>query len=126
MEESILISTKKVLGISPDDDSFDLDIITYINSAFSVLHQLGVGPVNGFMIEDEEEEWGDFAVSEYQRNLVKTCIYLRVRKLFDPPTSSYLLDAVDKQLQEHEWRLNVNREEIEWTDPDPPDLEEVA
>lgn len=112
MEASILISTKKILGLAEDYHAFDLDIITHINAVFSVLSQLGVGPAEGFMIEDDESEWEDFFVPEVQLNAVKTLMYLRVRMLFDPPTTSYLLEAMNKQIAELEWRLNVFREEL--------------
>lgn len=119
METSILTSTKKILGIAADYTAFDLDIITHINAAFSTLTQLGVGPATGFMIEDAEDEWYDFVEDDIQLNLVKTYVYLKVRQLFDPPTTSYLISAVEKQIQELEWRMNTNREATEWVDPDP-------
>jgi hypothetical protein len=121
MEESILIGTKKILGIASDYTAFDHDIITHINTAFSVLTQLGVGPANGFMIDDETEHWTDFITEDDpQYNAVRTYVYLKVRLYFDPPTTSYLIGAFDKQIQELEWRLNVHREETQWTDPNPP------
>lgn len=120
MEESILISTKKVLGIGLDDDSFDLDVITHINSVFSDLQQLGLGPVEGFVILDEEAQWDDFEASPSISASVKTYMYLKVRMLFDPPQTSYLIGAFEKQIQQVEWRLNVRREETDWVDPDPP------
>lgn len=128
METSILISTKKMLGIPEDYDVFDLDVITHINSAFSTLTQLGVGPSNGFMIEDDSASWSDFIVDgDIEYSSVKTYIYLRVRQLFDPPTTSYLISAFNEQIKELEWRLNVHREETGWVDPDPPGpIEEAA
>lgn len=117
METSILISTKKILGIAEDYTVFDLDVITHINSAFSTLTQLGVGPAEGFMIEDEDAEWLDFEADDLQYNSVKTYVYLRVRLLFDPPTTSYLIAAFNDQIKELEWRLNTHREETEWTPP---------
>ncbi len=122
METSILTSTKKILGIPPDYTVFDLDVITHINTAFSTLTQLGVGPTIGFMIEDATPEWADFIGEDHQYNAVKSYVFLRVRQLFDPPSTSYLIAAFDKQIQELEWRLNVHREETGWTDPDPLDL----
>jgi hypothetical protein len=110
MEASILISTKKVLGVTQEYTVYDLDIITFINAAFSILSQLGVGPEEGFMIDDDSAKWSDFVVPPNQLNLVKTYIYLKVRLLFDPPTTSYLIEATTKQLEEYEWRLNVYRE----------------
>jgi hypothetical protein len=120
METSILISTKKILGIAADYTAFDLDIITHINAAFSTLTQLGVGPENGFMIEDDTVEWADFIAVDEQYNNVKTYVYLRVRMLFDPPATSFAIDAMKSQIEELEWRLNVHREETGWVDPNPP------
>lgn len=125
MEQSILTSTKKILGIAEDYTVFDLDIITHINTAFSTLTQLGVGPVDGFMIEGADEVWDDFIGNDLQLNSVKSYIFLRVRQLFDPPTTSYLIAAYDKQLQELEWRLNTHREDTGWTNPNPP-IDEFA
>jgi hypothetical protein len=125
MEQSILISTKKVLGIAEEYTAFDLDIITHINTAFSTLTQLGVGPETGFMIEDAISEWTDF-VSDIPYNAVKSYVFLRVKHLFDPPTTSYLINASEKQIEELEWRLNVYREGTEWVDPNPDLIEEVG
>ena len=119
MEQSILTSTKKILGIAEDYTVFDLDIITHINTAFSTLTQLGVGPVTGFQIEDDEAVWTDFIENDLQYNSVKSYVFLRVRQLFDPPSTSYLISAYDKQIQELEWRLNTHREETGWVHPDP-------
>ena len=119
MEQSILTSTKKILGIAEDYTVFDLDILTHINTAFSTLTQLGVGPADGFMIEDASALWTDFdPVDDHLNfNSVKSYVFLKVKMLFDPPTTSYLLSASEKQLQELEWRLNVYREGDEWVDP---------
>jgi hypothetical protein len=127
VEQSILTSTKKILGIAEDYTVFDLDIITHINTAFSTLTQLGIGPVEGFMIEDDSEVWTDFIEDDLQFNAVKSYVWLRVRYLFDPPSTSYLITATEKQIQEFEWRLNAHREETGWVDPDPStNLEEDA
>jgi hypothetical protein len=119
MESSILKSTKKILGIDDTYAVFDLDIITHINSAFSTLHQLGLGPDEGFMIEDATPVWDDFLNGDNRLNSVKTYVFLKVRSLFDPPSTSYLVEAMNKQITELEWRLNVVREGDSWTDPDP-------
>jgi hypothetical protein len=110
MEESILTSTKKILGLDQGYTIFDLDIITHINAAFSILNQLGVGPEEGFFIEDETAVWDDFPVPLNQESLVKTYIFLKVRILFDPPQTSFLIQAATDQIKEYEWRLNVFRE----------------
>lgn len=124
MENSILKSTKKILGLETEYTVFDLDIITHINTAFSTLNQLGVGPVDGFMIEDDTAEWADFLEDETKINSVKTYVYLKVRLLFDPPTTSFAITAYEKQLSELEWRLNVHREDTQWVDPNPPEVVE--
>lgn len=113
MENSILLSTKKVLGLDPSYTVFDQDVLMHINAAFSILNQLGVGPGAGFMIDDETAEWDDFVLlagTEVSISLVKTYIQLKVRMLFDPPTTSFLIEAMTKQINEYEWRLNVFRE----------------
>lgn len=121
MDQSILNSTKKILGIGPDDTSFDLDVMTYINSAFSNLHSIGIGPEEGFEIEDDRAEWADFGIDSLPiLHQLKTCVYLRARMMFDPPTTSYLLQAMERQIVEAEWRLNEMREQTAWVDPDPP------
>lgn len=107
MEESILITVKKILGLAEDYTAFDLDVITHINSVFTTLTQLAVGPPAGFFIEDETAVWGDFITPEMNLNAVKTYIYLRVRLLFDPPTTAHLVTASQEQIRELEWRLNV-------------------
>lgn len=117
MSNSILTSTKKILGISAEYTEFDLDILTHINSVFSALTQLGIGPAEGFMIEDATETWDAFLESDINLNAVKTYMYLRVRLLFDPPTTSYTITAMNEQVKELEWRLNVYRESITWVPP---------
>lgn len=117
MSDSILNSTKKNLGIPEDYDVFDETIILHINSVFSTLNQLGVGPDEGFSIEDDSATWITFLEGDSRLNNVKTYVYLRVRMLFDPPNTGYLVEAMQKQITELEWRLNVQREEVIWTDP---------
>lgn len=117
---SILTDTKKVLGIAEDYTAFDADVIMHINTVFATLNQLGLGPEEGFMIEDETAEWSDFIGEDIRENSVKTYVYLRVRMLFDPPTTSYLLAAMEKQYQELEWRLSTHREATQWVSPFPP------
>lgn len=126
MSESILTSVKKLLGLEESYEVFDPDIILYINSAFSTLTQLGVGPEAGFMITDKTTLWSSFIGSDPRLNAVKTYVQLRVRMLFDPPQTAYLVDAMEKQIEEHAWRLNVHMEHTIWTDPDPDDLVEAG
>jgi hypothetical protein len=122
METSILNSTKKVLGVDQDDHSFDLDILTYINSALSTVTDLGVGPPTGVAVEDETTDWSELGEELVILSKVKTYVFLRVRMLFDPPATSYLVTAMENQIQSHEWRLNENREQSRWVNPDPPEV----
>lgn len=115
METSILDGIKKVLGIAPEYDAFDTDIIMSINTVFSDLHHLGIGPEEGFTIQDKTSKWEDFQIEGQTFNSVQTYIYLRVRMLFDPPGTSYLITAYEKQIKELEWRLNDRREVAKWT-----------
>jgi len=118
METSILNSTKKNLGIVPEMTEFDDLVITHINTAFSTLYQLGVGPAGGFAIEDPSLTWDDFIEGDISIvNACKTYVYLRVRLLFDPPATSFTLSAMQEQLKEYEWRISVLREEASWTSP---------
>lgn len=114
---SILDSTKKALGIGFDYDVFDPDIIMHINSVFSTLNQLGIGPEEGFMIESDQETWDSFLGVDLRLNSVKSYVFLKVRLLFDPPANSFAIAAVEKQAQEYEWRLNAYREGQSWAAP---------
>lgn len=119
--DSILTSTKKMLSIAPSDDSFDMDVIMHINGVFSTLHQLGVGPDEGFMIEDEDDEWDDYLDTGRDRvmlNMVKILMFLEIRMIFDPPASSFALGALKDQADEKKWRLNVMAEDKNWLPTD--------
>lgn len=105
--ESILTSIKKLLGIAEEYEHFDPDIIMHINSAFSVLTQLGVGPEEGFRIEDASRTWYEFLYDDPRLEFVKTFIHLKVKLGFDPPTSSAAIEAINRQISELEWRINV-------------------
>ena len=111
MFDSILNDVKKILGIASDYTAFDIDIITHINSVFSTLNQLGIGPAKGFRITGASEQWIDFMGDDPNYNNIKTYIFLRVRLLFDPPATSFVLTAFKEQIQELEWRINVYRED---------------
>lgn len=110
MSESILTSTKKVLGIPEAETAFDLDIIMHINSALMMLSQIGVGPEEGLAITDDTTLWDRITQSNNMLNTVKSYVYLRVRLLFDPPATSFVLKAFEEQMREMEWRLNLYRE----------------
>lgn len=105
--ESILTSIKKLLGIAEEYTHFDDDIIIHINSVFMILHQLGVGPEEGFYIKDAANKWDEYVSDPTALQAVKSYVYLKVRLLFDPPQSSALIEAINRQISEFEWRLNV-------------------
>lgn len=106
-EDSILDKTKKMLDIESDYDVFDSTIIAHINSVFSTLQQLGIGPTEGFMIEDDQVEWPAYLENKLHLNMVRSYMYLRVKTLFDPPPTSFALAAVKEQISEMEWRLSL-------------------
>ncbi len=105
MDDSILISIKKLLGIDESYEHFDQDIIIHINSVLAVLSQLGVG-TEVFSISDETAVWSDFTDNN-KIQMIKSYVYLKVRLLFDPPTVSSHTDAINNMISEYEWRLNV-------------------
>lgn len=110
LENSILNDIKSMLGPTYDDESFDTDIIIYINSTFTILRQLGVGPKDGYQIKDKNNIWSEFVKDIEGLDAVKTYIYLKVKLVFDPPLNASLVEAFNTQVKELEWRLNVSVE----------------
>lgn len=109
---SILDSVKKVLGFEPEYTAFDLDIILHINGAFGSLQQLGVGSETGFVIEDNTTLWSQYISQLLYLGMVKQYIFMTVRLAFDPPGTSFAIDAFDKQIQQLAWRINVAVESL--------------
>lgn len=107
---SILTSIKKLLGIAEEYEHFDADLIMHINSVFTVLTQLGVGPTEGFRIKDEDATWDEFIQGEANIESVRSYVYLKVKLLFDPPLSSAVIESTNRMISEFEWRLNVAAE----------------
>lgn len=105
--DSILTSVKKMLGIPEDYEQFDMDIIMHINSVLMILTQLGVGPEEGFTISNKSDKWSDFIGEGKLLELVKSYVYLKVRLIFDPPQSSSIIEAMNRQISEFEWRINI-------------------
>lgn len=103
---SILISIKKLLGLTAEYEHFDPDIIMHINSVFMILTQMGIGPSEGFLIEDDTTQWTDFVSDIGKIEAIKTYIYLKVKLLFDPPTNSSI-ESINNMIKELEWRLYV-------------------
>lgn len=116
ISESILTSIKKLLGIDENYTHFDADIVMHINSVFSILTQMGVGPPNGFSISGKDETWSAFIADRPNIfSLVKSYIYMKVRLLFDPPLSSAAIESINRQISEFEWRLFVAADPVENT-----------
>lgn len=107
MQDSILMTIRKLVCGDPYADHFDTDLLVHINACFSVLNQLGVGPEKGFVVTDETQNWSDYTADSTVLNLVKTYVTLKVKKIFDPPLTSSVLEAMDKEISQLEWRLNV-------------------
>jgi hypothetical protein len=111
-EAKILDSIKKLLGIAPEYDVFDDEIIIHINSVFSVMHQLGAAPLQGFLVVDGTETWDQYIGDAHHVQMIKTLTYMKVRLIFDPPASSSVLNSFESQIKELEWRLSIM--EIQW------------
>lgn len=114
--DSILTSIKKLLGIQEDYTHFDTDIIIHVNSALMILNQLGVGPLGGFSIVDSSTTWDEF-IPEDDKNFeaAKTYVYMKVKLIFDPPSSSAVIESMNRIISEIEWRLTVQHDEAQST-----------
>lgn len=110
MNNSILTSIKKLFGIEEDYTQFDPDITLAINTAIGILTQIGVGPSTGFSISDKSTIWTDFITDMSKFEMVKTYIHLKVKLLFDTPTSSTLVEIYKQTILELEWRLKEESE----------------
>lgn len=110
--ESILTSIKKLLGITEEYEQFDMDIVMHINTVLSILTDMGVGPEDGFVIEDKTALWSDYIPDLTKTNLhtIKTYMFLKVRQMFDPPTSSNVVESSKEMIRELEWRILHNTE----------------
>lgn len=110
MQESILTSIKKLLGITSDYEHFDADIIMHINSVFMILMQLGIGPADGFSISDDSAVWSDFLSDATWLEMVKSYVYLKVKLIFDPPQSGTVIGSIEKIISEFEWRCQEEKD----------------
>lgn len=110
METSILIATKEILGLDADDDAFDLDITTHINTAFSVLYQMGVVS-QAVTVSGPQDTWDSLGLQDEVLNMTRSYIFLKTQYLWDPPTTSFLIKAREDQISELEYRMHVYAEE---------------
>lgn len=111
--DSILQSVKKLNNVAPTYTGFDADFTMYINAAFSDLHQLGIGPSNGFAIEDKSDFWDDYMPSGPNLGRVKAYVAQHVGLSFDPPATSYGITMKQDQLKEMAARLVMAQEDEE-------------
>ena len=109
--ESILQSIRKLIGPDETYTYYDTDLIIHINSVLAVLTQLGVGPGEGFFIQDESATWNDFLGNDPKLEMVKSYVYMKVKLIFDPPSSSAVIDSMNRSISEFEWRVNIASEE---------------
>lgn len=112
VNNSILNTIKKMLGIDADNTDFDTDVIIHINTVFRTLNQLGIGPNNGYKIYGKENTWDEF-IDDLRIEDVKTYMYIKVRLIFDPPQNSFLVNSFEKSAKEYEWRFTVTSDEIQ-------------
>lgn len=118
METSILNSIKSTAGVNLEDSAFDDELILHINSVFMILRQIGVGPETPFSIEDDSAEWTDFTEDESLLPLIQGYVTLKVRLLFDPPTSSAFMTSITETIAEYEWRLNIEADKYKVEEDD--------
>lgn len=111
--DSVLTLTKRTLGIDEEYTAFDIEIITHINSVFSTLHQLGIGTKDPYFIEDKTKTWSGFMEDNNAIHSVKSLMFAEVKLLFDPPTTSYLIDSLRKLSDELKWRLRIQGEQYQ-------------
>jgi hypothetical protein len=117
--DSILDSVKKLMGIDPTYDAFDVDMIMHINAVLATLNQIGIGPTEGYAIEDASATWSDFLGTDPRLNDAKTYMYMKIKVLFDPPEQWHLMAAMKEQIVELEWRISVKRENEQYVAPVP-------
>ena len=113
MNESILATIKKMLGLEADYTPFDMDIKVLINSAFMTLHQLGVGPKEGFAITDYSDKWSDLVTNKIMMNAIQEYVYMKVKMVFDPPGNQFVMSAMNDRCKEYEQRLVMQAESVE-------------
>jgi len=104
---SILNSIKQMLGVGVEDTNFDQELVIHINGALMILNQLGIGPPKGIVITGADETWTELIGDRTDLELIKSDVYLRVRLIFDPPQNSFLVSAIQKQIEEYDWRIEV-------------------
>ena len=116
MEDSILETIKKMLDIADEDTAFDTDVIMHINAALAELIHVGVGPQDGYRIQDKTETWGEFVTDPVQLSTVIEYVYCKTKLVFDPPSNSFTCDALGKRADESQWRAYMLADEQKGTE----------
>lgn len=104
---NILLSIKQLLGIAASDLTFDAELMLHINAAIGVLTQLGVGPKEGFIVNNLLQRWDSLTLGRLDLEMIKTYVFLKVRLAFDPPQNSFLVKSIEDQIKELDWRIEV-------------------
>ena len=117
-DTSILNDVKKILGFEKEYKVYDLDMLTHINAAFGTLNQLGVGPKETLLITDDTTKWSSFT-EDSAIAAVKSYVWTSVRLSFDPPSTSFGIDALQKLQKGLEWRLMVAAERTPYNETTP-------
>ena len=117
--ESILLTIKKMLGLEPEYTPFDTDIIVLINSSLMRLHQLGIGPKDGFRIANDKQTWSELVGDREDLNSIQEFIFIKTKLIFDPPATSFVIQAYNDRANELEWCLMVEKEYTDQGGDDP-------
>ena len=113
MDDSILATVKKMLGIDEAYLPFDTDIILFINSALMTLHQRGVGPDEGLSISDYTTTWSELLKDNgVMLRATQEYVYMKVKMVFDPPGNSFVMTAMQERCKEIEQRLVMQAESV--------------
>lgn len=123
MADSILDSVKAALGLSLADSSFDLDVVVLINGTFGKLYQMDVGPSDGFSVTNSNAQWTDYVTDPDLRGLVEAYMAMSVKMAFDPPGTSFAIDATNKQIEKLAVHIVTRAETL---DPPSDPLEEAS
>lgn len=105
MDTNVLDDIKKMCGIEESTTEFDVDILSQTNSAFFVLYQLGVGLIDPITIT-ETTTWDEIETTA-PKQVIRDYVSLKVKRIFDPPSSSFVGEAMKERLAELEFRLNI-------------------
>ena len=105
---TILEDIKKQLN-ADFGDSYDSELILFINSVIGTLIQIGIGPEDGVTI-DASTTWDVLLGNDKRLNSVKTYVALKVKKIFDPPENQAVKQALEEEIKEFEYRNFITKD----------------